>query len=157
MDPCISILNVRASFPFKGYHGFKVKVISVSTVCLQVVEFNCTNTDCMCHFFLVFKFRIFFFDLRFGTRDGFLKSWFKQDDISFTSRQFLAVLCHQTKVNVHHIIAPVKSHFLQHSFQLTEVVRLFLPNGVDVLDKVVSPCTVHSCCDITSDIKSGTV
>ena len=111
----------------------------------------------MCHFFLVFQFRILFFDLRFGTRDGFLKSWFEKDDISFTSWQFLAVFCHQTKVNVNHIVAPVKSHFLQNSFQLTEVVGLFLTYSIDVFHKVVSPCTVDSGCDITRDVKSGTV
>ena len=85
LDTSVSVLNVRSSFSFEGYHGFEVEVIPVATVCLQVVEFNRTNTDCMCHFFLVFQFRVLFFDLRFGTRDGFLKSWFEKDDISFTS------------------------------------------------------------------------
>ena len=85
LDTSVSVLNVRSSFSFEGYHGFEVEVITVAAVRLQVVEFNRANTDCMCHFFLVFKFRILFFDLSFGTRDGFLKSWFEKDDISFTS------------------------------------------------------------------------
>ena len=150
-------MDVWTSLTFKGNHCFQIKVITISTVSLQIVEFDSSNSNSLGDLILVFKVRIFRFDLSFSTSDGFLESWLEQDDVSFTSREFLAILGYKTKVNVNHIVTPSKSHFLQDSFQLFKVVRLLLTDSIDIFNKVVSTSTVDGCCDITSDVESSAI
>ena len=111
----------------------------------------------MSNSFFVFKFWILVFNLRFCTANRFLQGWLKKNDISFTCRQFLTVLGNETEIYVSHIIAPVKPHLLKYSFELAEVVRLFLTYDIDTFDKVIGTSSVHSGCNITSDVKRSSV
>lgn len=38
LDTSVGVLDVRSSFTFKGYHCFKVEVISICTACLKIIE-----------------------------------------------------------------------------------------------------------------------
>ena len=157
MDTSVSILNVRSSFSLEGYHGIKVEVVTIHTICFKVVEFDSSDTDSMSNSFLVRQVWILSFDLSLGTVNSLSDSWLKQDNVTFTSRQFLTVLSYKTKGNVSHVVRPVVAHFFKNSFQLFEVSRLFITNHIDGFGKVVSTFTVEGSSQVTCDVECRTI
>ena len=79
------ILNVRSSFSLEGYHGIKVEVVTIHTVCFKIVEFDSSDTYSMSNSFLVRQVWILSFDLSLGTVNSFGNSWLKQDNVPLTS------------------------------------------------------------------------
>ena len=157
LDTSISILDVRTCFSLERNHSFQIKVVTIAAVSFEVVELNCSYPNCTSNSFLVFQIWVFSFNLALSPADSFQQSWFEEDDISFTCRQFLMVLSYQSEVNVNHVIAPVKAHLFQNGLELSEVVGLLLTYNIDIFDKVVSASSVDGCCNITCDVEGSTV
>ena len=54
LDTSVGVLNVRSSFSFKGYHSFKVEVISICTVGLKIIELDSPNSNSVGNLVFIF-------------------------------------------------------------------------------------------------------
>ncbi len=115
-------------------------------------EFNRTNTTaCATSSLLSNSGSVL--DLRFGTRDGFLKSWF--EGWYFLYELTIFMVLSKPKSTWNHIVAPVKSHFFKTAFNWRKWLDCSDPQH-----RCFQSCksaSVDSGCDITRDVKSGTV